>query len=113
MAGMIEGLHASKRIIGFSSLKGGTFLEEEIRKMTSPEKINWSVNSDYHFGGYGKATSELKNFITEFNDIHQLPLDIVYTSKMFFGVLDLITKGYFKKGSTVLVLHTGGLQGIK
>lgn len=113
MAGMIEGLHASKRIIGFSSLKGGTFLEEEIRKMTSPEKINWSINTDYHFGGYGKATSELKNFITEINDIHQLPLDIVYTSKMFFGVLDLITKGYFKKGSTVLVLHTGGLQGIK
>jgi 1-aminocyclopropane-1-carboxylate deaminase len=111
MAGMIEGLETSKKIIGFSSLKGGTFLAEEIRKMTSSEKINWSINTDYHFGGYGKATSELKNFITEINDIHQLPLDIVYTSKMFFGVLDLITKGYFKSGSTVLVLHTGGLQG--
>ena len=113
MAGIIEGMNSSKNLIGFSSLKGGEFLVEEIRGMTSPEIANWSVNSDYHFGGYGKATSELKNFITEINDIHQLPLDIVYTSKMFFGVLDLITKGYFKKGSTVLVLHTGGLQGIK
>lgn len=113
MAGIIEGMNSSKNLIGFSSLKGGEFLVEEIRGMTSPEITNWSVNSDYHFGGYGKATSELKNFITEINDIHQLPLDIVYTSKMFFGVLDLITKGYFKKGSTVLVLHTGGLQGIK
>jgi 1-aminocyclopropane-1-carboxylate deaminase/D-cysteine desulfhydrase-like pyridoxal-dependent ACC family enzyme len=92
-------------------LKGGEFLVEEIRRMTSPEKTNWSINSDYHFGGYGKAPSELKNFITEINDIHQLPLDSVYTSKMFFGVLDLITKGYFKRGSTLLVLHTGGLQG--
>jgi 1-aminocyclopropane-1-carboxylate deaminase len=113
MAGMIEGMNSSKNLIGFSSLKGGEFLVEEIRRMTSPEITNWSVNSDYHFGGYGKATSELRNFITEINDIHQLPLDIVYTSKMFFGVLDLITKRYFKKGSTVLVLHTGGLQGIK
>ncbi|MFN5430638.1 MAG: 1-aminocyclopropane-1-carboxylate deaminase/D-cysteine desulfhydrase [Cyclobacteriaceae bacterium] len=113
MAGIIEGMNSSKNLIGFSSLKGGEFLVEEIRGMTSPEITNWSVNSDYHFGGYGKATSELKNFITKINDIHQLPLDIVYTSKMFFGVLDLITKGYFKKGSTVLVLHTGGLQGIK
>jgi 1-aminocyclopropane-1-carboxylate deaminase len=111
IAGMIEGLEESKKIIGFSSLKGGTFFEEEIRKMTSPEKTNWSVNSDYHFGGYGKATSELKKFIVDTNDIHQLPLDIIYTSKMFFGVLDLITKGNFKKGSTLLVLHTGGLQG--
>ncbi len=111
MAGMIEGTNSSKYLIGFSSLKGGEFLVEEIRRMTSPEKTNWSINSDYHFGGYGKTPSELKNFITEINDIHQLPLDIVYTSKMFFGVLDLIAKGYFKKGSTLLVLHTGGFQG--
>jgi 1-aminocyclopropane-1-carboxylate deaminase len=111
MAGMIEGTNSSKYLIGFSSLKGGEFLVEEAKRMTSPEKTNWSVNSDYHFGGYGKTPSKLKNFITEINDIHQLPLDIVYTSKMFFGVLDLITKGYFKKGSTLLVLHTGGLQG--
>jgi 1-aminocyclopropane-1-carboxylate deaminase/D-cysteine desulfhydrase-like pyridoxal-dependent ACC family enzyme len=111
MAGMIEGMNSSKKLIGFSSLKGGEFLVEEIRRMTSPEKTNWSVNSDYHFGGYGKATSELKKFIVDTNHIHQLPLDIVYTSKMFFGVLDLIKKGFFKKGSTLLVLHTGGLQG--
>jgi len=111
MAGIIAGLDASKRIIGFSSLKGGAFLEEEISKMKSPEKTNWSVNTEYHFGGYGKTTSELKDFIVKVKEDYQLPLDIVYTGKMFFGVVDLITKGYFKRGSTVLALHTGGLQG--
>ncbi|MCX8491242.1 MAG: pyridoxal-phosphate dependent enzyme [Cyclobacteriaceae bacterium] len=111
MAGMIEGLEKSKRIIGFSSLKGGAFLEEEIRKMILPESTNWSINTDYHFGGYGKTSSALKFFINHTKANHQLSLDIVYTSKMFFGVVDLITKGYFKRKSTVLVLHTGGLQG--
>ncbi len=111
MAGMIEGLEASKRIIGFSSLKGGAFLEEEIKKITLPGNTNWSINTDYHFGGYGKASSELKSFIDHTKANYQLSLDIVYTSKMFFGVVDLITKGYFKRGSTVLVLHTGGMQG--
>lgn len=111
MAGIIDGLEASKRIIGFSSLKGGAFLEEEIKKITLPGNTNWSINTDYHFGGYGKASSELKSFIDHTKANYQLSLDIVYTSKMFFGVVDLITKGYFKRGSTVLVLHTGGMQG--
>jgi 1-aminocyclopropane-1-carboxylate deaminase len=32
---------------------------------------------------------------------------------MFFGVLDLITKDYFPENSKILMIHTGGLQGIK
>ena len=111
MAGMIEGTNSSKYLIGFSSLKGGEFLVEEIRRMTSPEKTNWSINSDYHFGGYGKATLELGNFMKEVNEKYQLPLDIVYNSKMFYGIMDLMKKDYFKRGSNLLVLHTGGLQG--
>jgi 1-aminocyclopropane-1-carboxylate deaminase len=31
---------------------------------------------------------------------------------MIFGIFDLINKGYFKKNSTILAVHTGGLQGI-
>jgi 1-aminocyclopropane-1-carboxylate deaminase len=110
VAGMIEGISHSKRIIGFSSLKGGEFLVGEVKKITSSEKNDWTINSDYHFGGYGKATSELKKFIQEIKTTHQLPLDAVYTGKMLFGILDLATKNYFKEGSTILMLHTGGLQ---
>jgi 1-aminocyclopropane-1-carboxylate deaminase len=110
MAGIVKGIEPSKKIIGFSSLKGGIFLEEEIKNLTSSKNYNWVVNADYHFGGYGKMTRELKNFIQEMKTSHQLPLDIVYTGKMIFGVLDLISKNYFNKGSTILVLHTGGLQ---
>jgi 1-aminocyclopropane-1-carboxylate deaminase len=110
MAGMIEGLDPSKKIIGLSSLKGGEFLVDEIKKMISPERDNWIINTDYHFGGYGKITSELKTFIEQMKIQHQLPLDVVYTGKMLFGVFDLITKNYFKEGSTILLLHTGGLQ---
>jgi len=32
---------------------------------------------------------------------------------MIFGIVDLIQKGYFKKGSKILAIHTGGLQGIQ
>jgi 1-aminocyclopropane-1-carboxylate deaminase/D-cysteine desulfhydrase-like pyridoxal-dependent ACC family enzyme len=35
----------------------------------------------------------------------------VYTGKMMYGITDLIQKGFFKKGSKILAIHTGGLQG--
>lgn len=63
-------------------------------------------------GGYAKISSELISFINRFKDDYQIPLDPIYTGKLLFGVFDLIQKGYFPKGSKVLVIHTGGLQGI-
>lgn len=111
MAGMIEGLSSNKKVIGFSSLKGGDFLKDEIQSLVSNTQLNWQVHTDYHFGGYGKTTPELMLFVENMKKNYQLPLDQVYTAKMMMGILDLTRQGYFKRGSTVLVLHTGGLQG--
>ncbi|MFN8349217.1 MAG: pyridoxal-phosphate dependent enzyme [Spirosomataceae bacterium] len=67
--------------------------------------------TDYHFGGYGKVTEELLRFITQFEARTSLPLDQVYTGKMMFGLFDLAKSGFFKPGSVIVALHTGGLQG--
>jgi 1-aminocyclopropane-1-carboxylate deaminase len=32
---------------------------------------------------------------------------------MVFGVIDLIRKNYFPENSKILLIHTGGLQGIQ
>jgi 1-aminocyclopropane-1-carboxylate deaminase len=109
IAGMIEGLDESKKIIGFPVLKGAQFLEEEIKKYTS--KKNWKLVYDYHFGGYAKVTNELMEFMNEFENQFSIPLDPIYTAKMMFGIMDLIKKNFFEAGSTILVIHTGGLQG--
>lgn len=112
LAGMIEGLTQSKKIIGFSSLKGGEFLREEIRKYTD-KKGNWKLLHDYHFGGYGKTTLELMTFIKSFQTRTTIILDSVYMGKLLYGIYDLVTKNYFGSGSKIIVLHTGGLQGTK
>lgn len=75
--------------------------------------MNWELITDYHFGGYGKVTPELIDFINWFYKDTKIPLDPVYTSKMVFGVLDLIKKDYFPNGSKILMIHTGGLQGVQ
>ena len=40
-------------------------------------------------------------------------LDPIYTGKMVFGVIDLITKNYFPEDSKILLIHTGGIQGVQ
>jgi 1-aminocyclopropane-1-carboxylate deaminase len=56
-------------------------------------------------------TNELRKFVDEFEKQFNIPLDPIYTSKMMFGIMDLIKKKYFEAGSTILSIHTGGLQG--
>jgi 1-aminocyclopropane-1-carboxylate deaminase len=46
----------------------------------------------------------------QFERAHNIPLDPIYTAKMMFGIFDLVKQGFFKRGSTLLIVHTGGLQ---
>lgn len=109
IAGIINSSAISQNIIGFSSLKGD-FLQKDITKFAN--KQNWTINCDYHFGGYGKVTDELINFINTFYLEHQISLDPIYTGKMMFGIINLIQNNYFPPNSKILAIHTGGLQGI-
>lgn len=109
ITGIINSSANNQDIIGFSSLKGD-FLQKDIAKFAN--KNNWSVNSEYHFGGYGKVTDELIDFINDFYLEHHIKLDPIYTGKMMFGVLDLIKNNYFQSNSKILAIHTGGLQGV-
>lgn len=122
-AGIVSSLKENQKGIGFSSLKGADFLKNEIAQtldlytteLTKHEtkKENWEVQTNYHFGGYGKVKPELLNFCKYFLETQKIELDLVYTGKMFFGIFDLIEKGYFKEGTKILALHTGGTQGNK
>lgn len=114
ISGCIQALAGRSTILGFASLRGG-FLAKEIdemhRKYLLPEFSNWKMIDGYHFGGYGKSTASLLNFMEAFEQDHQIPLDPIYTGKMFWGLLDMIRSGKLERGTSVLALHTGGLQG--
>lgn len=132
LAGITLSLKSNQKALGFSVLKGGEFLHKEVGKFmmeynqintplptlklrqTNPlTKGDYNINIDYHFGGYAKVTPQLIEFAKKFEKQHKIPLDYIYTAKMFFGLYDLIHKKDFKKGSKIIALHTGGLQGNK
>ena len=110
ISGLINSSAKNQKILGFPALKGD-FLNDEIRIFAN--KDNWNLISDYHFGGYGKINLELIEFINRFFEETKVPLDPIYTGKMVFGVIDLIHKNYFPEHSKILLIHTGGLQGIE
>ncbi|MFN0013663.1 MAG: 1-aminocyclopropane-1-carboxylate deaminase/D-cysteine desulfhydrase, partial [Saprospiraceae bacterium] len=66
---------------------------------------------DYEFGGFAKKNALVLDFARAFQARTGILLDPVYTAKMLYGVWDLLAKGYFPAGSTVVAVHTGGLQG--
>lgn len=99
--------------LAFSALKNGGFLRNEILELANVKDAdqNFQLFTDYHFGGYAKHKPELLTFMQEFEQNHKIPLEHVYTGKMLYGLYDLIKKGFFKKGDTIVAIHTGGLQG--
>jgi 1-aminocyclopropane-1-carboxylate deaminase len=109
ISGVINSAFRYQKILGFPALKGD-FLQDEIRNFVQNE--NWELITEYHFGGYAKVNDELIAFINWFFEQTKIPLDPVYTGKMVFGVFDLINKNYFPENSKILLIHTGGLQGI-
>ncbi|MBL7885823.1 MAG: 1-aminocyclopropane-1-carboxylate deaminase/D-cysteine desulfhydrase [Flavobacterium sp.] len=110
ISGIINSSSSHQKVLGFPSLKGD-FLQKDIRKFAT--KSNWELINDYHFGGYGKVSDELVLFLNSFYSKNKVPLDPIYTGKMVFGVIDLIRNDFFPKNSKILLIHTGGIQGIK
>lgn len=119
-AGLVLSLKDHQKLIGFPAVKGGEFLKEEVARLIEEARLkpvsklstlNSQLSTDYHFGGYAKVKPELLEFMEGFTERTGIPLDPVYTGKMMFGIYEMTNRGEFAKGTTILALHTGGLQG--
>jgi len=111
-AGIINSLEKKQYYLGLSSLKGAFSMREKISNMCH-QSNNWGLNFDYHFGGFGKTDYNLDQFMHQFYLNFKIILDPVYTGKLFFGIFDLILNNFFEPKSKILIIHTGGLQGIQ
>ncbi|MFM6923859.1 MAG: 1-aminocyclopropane-1-carboxylate deaminase/D-cysteine desulfhydrase [Ferruginibacter sp.] len=114
-AGLLLAVKPGQIVVSLPVLKGMTDNKTRIKELTgnTDDFKNLLILDDYHFGGYAKKTSELIDFMNDCWEKYKLPLDFVYTAKMLYGIIDSIKKDRFEKGSKILCVHTGGLQGNK
>ncbi|RZU24552.1 1-aminocyclopropane-1-carboxylate deaminase [Kribbella rubisoli] len=111
LAGVAAGVRPDQLVVGVPVLKGGAFLEDDIVRLQEQvygaRKGSWRLECDYHFGGYAKRTSELDEFIDDFEVRHGLRLDWVYEAKMMYALFDLVARDSFARGTTIVALISG------
>jgi len=113
MAGLIKKSHPKQRVIGISALKNNFSITQEVKALLTADEStrNFKIIHEYHFGGYAKHPPALLQFMNNFWEQEHIPTDIVYTGKLMFAINDLILRNHFPKGSKILAIHSGGLQG--
>jgi 1-aminocyclopropane-1-carboxylate deaminase len=113
-AGLMKGIkNLDSKLLIFSALKNGDYVIDEVEEMLRNDfdKTKLALfTSEYVFGGYGKMKPELIEFVKSFEEQTGILLDPIYNGKMMFGLLNKIQSCYFKKGSVIVALHTGGVQ---
>jgi 1-aminocyclopropane-1-carboxylate deaminase len=72
-----------------------------------------SVCESSGFGGFGRPSREVTEFINRFYRTHTIPLDPIYNGKAMCALFAEIEAGYFPDGSHIVHIHTGGLQGVE
>lgn len=111
LAGIAGDLQPGQRAIGFAALKGGGFLVDEVARLQREAfghvTTNWSIETEFHFGGFAKRTPELDTFIADFDERHGLMLDWVYVAKMLYGVFTLVERSAFAPGTSIVAVVTG------
>ncbi len=115
LAGILKGIAKHTlptKVYGVPVLKGGGFLYDDIKRLNpSAKKCNWELIIDAHCGGYAKKSSELLQFMQEFEEKFTVLLDPIYTGKLCKSVFKLASDGNANQEENWLIYHSGGLQG--
>lgn len=112
VAGLQYAASSSQKIIGISVLKNDPEPLPTIRQELEDLKCN-RLPEILHFpyGGYAQPHPEVLSFMQEAWEKERLPLDFVYTGKLFCAIRQLRKEEFFFREATILLIHSGGLQG--
>jgi 1-aminocyclopropane-1-carboxylate deaminase len=111
LAGLIQAAAPHQNVIGIPILKNEASIEAEIKNLLKDSTKPFTLVHGFHQGGYAKTNPELIAFMNQLWATEKIPTDIVYTGKLLLAVDSLLKENYFKAGSKILVIHSGGLQG--
>jgi len=111
LAGLIQAAAPNQNVIGIPILKNEASIEAEIKTLLKDCTKPFTLLHNFHQGGYAKTNPALIAFMNQLWVTEKIPTDIVYTGKLLMAVYSLMKENYFKEGSKILVIHSGGLQG--
>ena len=110
MLGASRSISNDQKLIGFLSVNDKSRSNYISNSIDS--SIDYTLITEFTFGGFGKFNNELILFMNSFKKKYKIPLDPIYTGKVLFGIFTLINNHNWSWGKNILIIHTGGLQGI-
>ena len=109
-------------IVGISVKDNKNDQEEKVFKLAEiaceyiqcdqPKREDVLTFDGYIGGGYGVPTEGMKKAVKLMATKEGILLDPVYSGKAFNGLLDLVSKKYFKDTDKLLFIHTGGVASL-
>jgi 1-aminocyclopropane-1-carboxylate deaminase/D-cysteine desulfhydrase-like pyridoxal-dependent ACC family enzyme len=113
-AGVIAGAGLTGKTLVFPAAKYGVEHSTIMEKLTAAgygNEVDFEIIEHNLPIKFAEMTIELQAFIEKFEQQEGILLDPIYTSKMMFTLCNMLEHHFFPPGSTVVALHTGGLQG--
>ncbi|MBK6277583.1 MAG: pyridoxal-phosphate dependent enzyme [Gammaproteobacteria bacterium] len=111
LAGVVAGSGAY--VLGVAALRDAAGITACAAAHLAPTVRRFRVLERFAGRGFARIDAELAAFMARFTQRSGVPLDPVYTGKLFLGLHTLVGEGRFPPGTRVLALHTGGLQGAR
>ena len=119
----LKGINAKVPVLGIGVRAPKPKQEENVFKLACAtadklglpglvEREDIVADTSYVGPGYGLPTPDMIAAIEMFARLEAILLDPVYSGKGAAGLIDLVRKGHFKAGETVVFLHTGGSVGL-
>lgn len=122
-AGILLSLAPGQRLCVLPAMKGGAYLREPIQSMLRNylfdfseeglDDFDFDIDERFHFGGFARVNPDLLHFMSDFRLQTGISLDHVYTGKLVYGVCEKLSENPEWQEQGVLVLHSGGLQGLR
>ncbi len=125
-SGLLAGFFYNKSditVLGFNVGRGREAQEELVfnltKKLTAKLEMDRDIDrakvccfDEYVGPGYSLPTEEMKDAVRLVARLEGIILDPVYTGKAMAGLIDKISKGYFKPDQRVMFIHTGGVTAL-
>lgn len=106
-AGIRRKLPGHIRLWGIKVLEAN---QEQLVEKFSGHDCDSYLLPEYTFGGYARPSDPLQQFVMLWNRSMPVPIEPIYTGRLFFAAVDLLKKGFFGENPRLLVIHSGGMQ---
>lgn len=113
LAGLVLGEEGAHPVVGTLAVPPGHGVEVQVPALLEEAGVEISGYRliDASRGGFGRIDPELARFILDAEAECGVPLEPLYTGKLLLALRDEVVAGRIERGSRIVAVHTGGLQG--